>query len=309
VAIRYQGKNDQPQIRLDGELSVDGVEIQDRVQAEDFITLAHFKADGIALELLPNRLHVSDVRIERPHARVTIDPAGVVNVVNAFAPAQKEAAQSGQQNLLQRLVNLLITQFKGPMPMRVDLVQLDTMTGDFIDASVSPDFSTHLEITRGTVEGLSSEPSARADFEIEGTIDRTATITGSGQMNPINALRYSKVGLSLKDFALRPISPYSGKFIGFEIDRGTLRTDLNYQVSDDQVVGDNVIIIDQLELGQKVDSPDAPAKRPRRSHHASGSGQRECQGSPVRRRRSRHKRADRHHRECRKGALCHCRGD
>jgi hypothetical protein len=41
-------------------------------------------------------------------------------------------------------------------------------------------------------------------------------------MNPMNALQYSKVDVSLKDFALNPVSPYSGKFIGFKIDQGTL---------------------------------------------------------------------------------------
>jgi hypothetical protein len=38
-------------------------------------------------------LNVSQVLIDRPHARVTIDEAGVVNVVNAFAPVEKEKKQ------------------------------------------------------------------------------------------------------------------------------------------------------------------------------------------------------------------------
>jgi outer membrane protein OmpA-like peptidoglycan-associated protein len=76
-------------------------------------------------------------------------------------------------------------------------------------------------------------------------------------MNPMNALKYSKLDVSLKDFALNPISPYAGKFIGFKIDQGTLQTKLQYQVAHDVVQGDNIIIIDQLALGEKVDSPDA----------------------------------------------------
>jgi outer membrane protein OmpA-like peptidoglycan-associated protein len=254
--IRYRGKDTQPQIRYEGEFSVDALEIQDNVQAKDFITLAQFKAGGIALELLPNRLTVTNVHLDRPHARVTIDNAGVINVVKAFAPVEKKK-ESGKEDLLQRLVNVLIMEFKGPMPIQVDRVRLEGLTGDFMDASVSPRFNTHMEITKGTVSGLSSASSTRADFKLSGSIDRKATIKASGRMNPMNALKHSRVDVSLKDFALKSISPYAGKYIGYWIDKGALRTELKYKIDDDQVHGDNVITIDGLKLGEAVDSPDA----------------------------------------------------
>lgn len=254
--IRYRGQDAQPQIQYEGDFSVDDVKIQDRVQTEGFITLAHLKTKGIGLQLRPNKLNVSQVLIDRPHARVTIDQAGVVNVVSAFSPVEKQ--DKGQENLLQRLVNFLILQFKGPMPMNVDRVHLKAFGGDFVDASISPAYGTHVEITEATATGLSSDPSTRADFKLNGSIDETATIEGTGQMNPMNALQYSKVDVSLKDFELKPVSPYSGKFIGFKINQGTLHTDLKYSVSNDTVDGDNIIVIDGLKLGEKVDSPDAP---------------------------------------------------
>jgi outer membrane protein OmpA-like peptidoglycan-associated protein len=143
------------------------------------------------------------------------------------------------------------------MPMRVDRVQLKTFVGDFVDASISPTYQTRLEITDATATGLSSDPSAKADFKFNGRIDGKGRLEGSGQMNPMNALHYGKTNVSLKDFALSPISPYSGKFIGYKIDRGTLNIDLKYQVADDTVDGKNIIVVDQLKLGDPVDSPDA----------------------------------------------------
>lgn len=254
--IRYQGQDAQPRIRYEGDFRVDELEIQDRVQTEDFITMAQFKTDGIVLELLPNKLLASQVLVDRPHARVTIDQNGMVNVVNAFTPVEKKEGK--EKNLLQRLVSFLILQFRGPMQMNVEQVQLKGLAADFLDASISPTYSMHVEISEGSVKGLSSDPSALADFKIKGRIDQTAGIGGTGRMNPLNALHYSKVDISLKDFDLKPVSPYSGKFVGYKIDRGTLRLDLKYQVADDKVNGNNVITIDHLELGEEVDSPDAP---------------------------------------------------
>ena len=65
--LQYLGRESKPQIRYEGEFSLDDLKIQDEVKTEDFVTLAEFNAAGIALDLLPNQLRVSDVRIDRPH--------------------------------------------------------------------------------------------------------------------------------------------------------------------------------------------------------------------------------------------------
>lgn len=61
----------------------------------------------------------------------------------------------------------------------------------------------------------------------------------------------------LKDFKLQPVSPYTGKYIGYGISKGTLRLDLKYRVDNGTLIGDNRIFVDQLTLGDKVESPDA----------------------------------------------------
>lgn len=254
--MSYQEKKNRPRIRCQGEFRMDGLEVKDRIRTEDFIHLAQFKTSGIVLELLPNRLHAAEVVIDKPHVRVSIDQNGTVNVVQAFTPVGKKGAQK-KKNLLQRLVSFLILQFKGPMPMDVDRVRLNSFSGDFVDESVSPAYTTRMEVSRGTVTGLSSDPSARAVFKVEGNIAPSATIVSTGRMNPMNALQYTQVDFSLKDFGLEPVSPYSGKYIGYRIDKGKLGLKLKYRVEDDRVYGDNTIMIDQLILGERVDSPEA----------------------------------------------------
>ena len=157
--------------------------------------------------------------------------------------------EKGKENLIERLVNFLILQIKGPIPMSIDLVKLDNFAVDFIDGSITPSYKTHLEITKGTMKGLSSDPSARADFKIEGTIDQSATIKSAGQMNPLNAMHYAKVDFSLKDFKLTPVSPYSAKYAGYKIAEGKLHLDLKYRVDENTFSGDNKIFVDQLTAG------------------------------------------------------------
>jgi hypothetical protein len=151
--ILYQGKESQPQIRYQGELSLDGVEVKDRIQTEDFISQKQLKASGVVLDILPNRLHVADVLIDKTHASVTIDQNGTVNVVQAFTPVPKKG-EKGKKHLIERLVDFLILQIKGPMPVSIDLVNLDNFAVDFVDGSIAPPYKTHLEITKGTMKGI-----------------------------------------------------------------------------------------------------------------------------------------------------------
>ena len=253
--IVYQGNNGEPRIKYEGELSLDDTEVRDRIQTEDFIRQKQIKVSGIVLDLHPNRFHVADVLVDNTYANITIDQNGTVNVVQVFTPFKK--GENEKENLIEQLVNFLILQIEGPMPMSIDLVNLDNFAVDFIDQSIKPSYTTHLDITKGTMKGLSSDPSARADFKIDGTIDKSAIIESKGQMNPLNAMQYTQVDFSLKDFDLKPVSPYSGKYIGYKIAEGTLHLELEYHVDDNSVIGDNKIIIDQLTLGEVVDSPDA----------------------------------------------------
>ena len=254
--ILYKGKTGQPQISYQGDLSLDGIEIKDRIQSKDFISQKQIKASGIVLDLHPNKLQVADVLIDKTHARVTIDQNGTVNVVQAFTPVPKKGAK-GKDNLIERAVNFLILQIKGPLPMSIDRVRLNNFAVDLIDGSIKPPYKTHLEITEGTMKGMSSDPSARADFKIDGTIDQSATIKSIGQMNPLNAMQYTKVDFSLNDFMLKPVSPYSAKYVGYKIADGTLNLKLKYRVDNNKFTRDNQIVIVGLELGDKVGSPAA----------------------------------------------------
>ena len=256
----YAGNQSAPRITFKGEFGLYGLVISDTTHAEDFIELPGLKTSGILLDLLPNQLEVSEVSIRSPRVRITIDEEGVLNLARAFSGVERkeEAGHGGgEKNLLQRLVEFLLVQFEGPMPMDIGLVRLEHFSGAFVDESVTPAYTSRLEITDGKVENLSSDPSSQADFRLEGRIGQSGAIKGAGRINPLNPLRHAKVEFSLDSFGLAPVSPYSGKFIGYKIAEGKLDLELKYHIEDDKVEGDNRIVLDQLNLGDRVDSPDA----------------------------------------------------
>ena len=53
------------------------------------------------------------------------------------------------------------------------------------------------------------------------------------------------------------LSPYSGTYAGYAIERGVLNLDLKYALEDNRLKGNNKILIDQMKLGEKIASDKA----------------------------------------------------
>ena len=66
-----------------------------------------------------------------------------------------------------------------------------------------------------------------------------------------------KARVTFDNVELTSFSPYAGKFVGYPITKGKLSLDLMYQISKQQLVGENKLLVDQLTFGDKTDSPDA----------------------------------------------------
>jgi hypothetical protein len=53
------------------------------------------------------------------------------------------------------------------------------------------------------------------------------------------------------------LTPYSGTYAGYAIERGLLNLDLQYRLEENRLEGDNRVVVDQLKLGERTDSDKA----------------------------------------------------
>jgi hypothetical protein len=127
----------------------------------------------------------------------------------------------------------------------------------FADFSVQPIVDTGIYGLKGTIKGLSSKEQARADVALEGEVDKYAPVTIAGQVNPLSHDAFTDLNVAFKNVELTTLSPYSTKFAGYPIVKGKLSIDLHYKLDHQQLEANNDVLIDQLTLGDKIDSPDA----------------------------------------------------
>jgi hypothetical protein len=76
-------------------------------------------------------------------------------------------------------------------------------------------------------------------------------------LNPFVPADNTDVNVIFKNVDMVSASPYSMKFAGYKIAEGKISLDLQYKVRDSQLEGNNQIVLDNLTLGERIDSPDA----------------------------------------------------
>ena len=65
------------------------------------------------------------------------------------------------------------------------------------------------------------------------------------------------VQMLFKNIAIKNFTPYSGKFVGRELDAGKLNLNLKYNITKSNIDAKNSIVITDIKLGKQVQSPDA----------------------------------------------------
>ena len=259
--------------RADGQLDAAGrIDVADLRAVDDDLKQDFVKWQGLHIAGLryvssPASLRIQRITAVSPYARVIIGADHTVNVSEALHPrgAHPKAAavttaqeKSAPQNAAASSGGNSAAASSAPsMAMEIGLVRIAGGTADYADFSMQPDFATGIQDLHGTIEGLSSDPSSRADVSLKGRVDRYAPVDISGVINLLSATTYTDVRMKFRRLELTRMTPYSVRFAGYKIASGTLDADLHYKVDHGTLNADHTLVIDQLQLGDQVPSPHA----------------------------------------------------
>ena len=101
---------------------------------------------------------------------------------------------------------------------------------NFADFWIQPNYAVNLQNMNGSILGLSSDPKSRAKVEFEGKVDRYAPAKIAGDINLLSAALYTDLKVSFKGVEMTSVTPYSGRFAGYKIEKGKLSIDVAYLV-------------------------------------------------------------------------------
>ena len=235
-ALRYDGSFEVAQLALDEE------------DNDHFARWKSVRADKLALSVSPNLLDVAELRVVEPNAILIIEDDRSLNaqrlLVKKSGTAPAVAASPAPAA-------------SEPFPMRIRRIRFQDAKLDFTDLSLRPQFGAKIYELGGLITGLSSKADARSQIELDGRVDDYGLARIRGQLNPFVPADNTDVNVVFKNVDMVSASPYSMKFAGYKIAQGKISLDLQYKVRNSQLEGNNQIVLDNLTLGERIDSPDA----------------------------------------------------
>lgn len=246
-----------------GKFQLADLAVVDSEQGQGLTSLSSLSLEGIETQLEPMSVKIGAVHLVDPRATVIVNEDSTINLLNALRieqqmPADEAANEEASEEDTEEVEPMdQATGLNIPFPIEIGSVTLENAGAVLTDRSISPTVNLGLETLSGTISGLSSEELARADLDLTGTLVGGTQMVINGKINPLIEDRYSDIEMAFKGFNLNAVSPYSGKFAGYKLDKGKLSFDLKYKVSQSELSGENVMVIDQLTLGDKVESEDA----------------------------------------------------
>lgn len=144
----------------------------------------------------------------------------------------------------------------GPAPdIRIGRIVLSGGNINFTDRFVKPNYTANLTDLSGRIGALKA--GTLTDIAIRGKVDRTGPLDISGKADPLGPVLNLDIRAKATGIEMAGFSPYSGRYVGYVIEKGKLSVDLRYLVQNGTLEAENNVFLDQLTFGKKVDSPDA----------------------------------------------------
>jgi hypothetical protein len=274
-SLRYRDAKPVPDVAFQGRVESRRLLTRDRRDNERFLAWNAVEVNGI--DASPAKVEIGSVKLTEPFAKILIRRDRTTNVQEILGlpmpdsaaaasppPPRKQQKKRGGTTGTKaatpkpsEALEAMKASPAPPIPVKVGRIEVVNGSADFADLSLVLPFAARIEQLSGHVTQLSSRSSGRADVVLEGRLQPSGTVHVGGGVDPWARDTLLDLDVAFRDFSMPALTPYAGQFLGREIDKGRMSLDLGYRLTGRLLTGANKIVLDEFELGEKVESPEA----------------------------------------------------
>ncbi|MEI6897724.1 MAG: DUF748 domain-containing protein [Psychromonas sp.] len=231
--------------KFNGSMGITDFESHDTLMKRRLLGWKNLAVNNISVNLSPIVIDIKEVTLNKPYARLVVTEDRKINFSQLMIPQplKKTAPKSASS---------------GPEPkIAIHKITIKQGGAYFADLSLRPQFGTSIQQLNGTIKGLSSNNRESAEVNINGTVEEYGKVSVKGKINPLSDELYTDININFDKIELTTMTPYSGRYAGYVIDKGKLSLALKYKIANGKLDGSNRLILDQFELGDAVDSDES----------------------------------------------------
>lgn len=258
--FEYSGAGSKPELLFKGNAAIGDVTVDAPERQKSTLKLTRLSGTSLEFTESARRIIAQELLIDGPSVQAVVTmmpppaPKGPAapTVVHAAAEAGTRAAASPSGNPENAALIRL--------PYDVSVAQLKLTGGAIVlrDDALTPPAEVivdNLEVTAGPV---ASDGHTECEINVESRVNNTGGLRIKGTADPFRSELLADLELTLTTIPLKPYDPFSGRFLGYAVDRGRSTIRVPVKVENGKVIGKFVFDFDGFHLGGKVPSPDAP---------------------------------------------------
>ncbi len=247
IHARAQGAlgTDGPAGTFSGDVSFTNVATADLRHDRDMVKFDALTVKGIKASYPAIKLQIEEVALTGLKANVVIYTNLQINLATICSNSAPKAAAGRAAS--------------SAPPASIDLGSLviDKASFHYVDESIEPRAAFDVQELSGTIKGLSSHAPGPATVELRGDVDAFSPYSISGSIDPLAKDISLNLALSIKNVDLTSLTPYMEKYGGYPLNKGKVLMQLKYDLARRKLAASNKVIIADLTLGAKNNSPAA----------------------------------------------------
>ncbi len=249
---------DAMRMRYRGDVMLARVRVQDKVTGERFLRWNALRAARMDAEIGNGapRVAIGEAIFSDFYTRLILDSNGKLNLRDLTA-ARKAPAASGREAPRPEAATQPKTAPGIGADVKVARITLQGGAVNYTDNFIRPHYSANLTHIEGKIGAVSTRSTRPADVELRGELNSSAPIDITGSISPLAPQPFVDLKAKAEGVELSNLSPYSAKYTGYPITKGTLNVNVHYLLENQQLTATNHIFISQLTFGSKVQSPNA----------------------------------------------------
>ncbi|PKF63805.1 hypothetical protein CW745_02910 [Psychromonas sp. psych-6C06] len=229
-----------------GDITVDDFDSQDTIKGRRLLGWEQIDISPLQVSFSPLRVDIDKILLKKPYSRFIINEDRSINF-----------SQLTKNNSKNKSITSPTPKSAESTVININEIRINEGSTYFADLSLTPEFATSIQHLDGTIKGLSSHNDAPAEIDIKGSVDEYGMASINGEIKPLVDPLYTNINVNFDKVELTTLTPYSGRYAGYVIDKGKLSLALNYKIADGFLDGSNRLILDQFELGETVQSEES----------------------------------------------------
>ncbi len=240
-------------VQLTSDVTINQLQLDDSRTQETVAQWLQLQLSKLSYQQTDNRLEVGQLLLAAPSVVIAVDEKLQVNLASLVKPIENTTSSEQEEVDTTTATGTETPDFS----LAINRLAIENGAMDFSDRSFQPGFATPIVNLNGEIDGFDTRSKKPATIKIDGRVDRYAPVTIKGALNPSSPLNMTDLSMSFTNVELTTLTPYSGRFAGYSIQKGRLHLDLNYQIKNHQLSATNQMLLDKLILGSRVDSNEA----------------------------------------------------